>query len=220
MVKSCPSIGRRVDLAFSYRKHNPGSGGSRPGAGRFPEISKEIRYGIGKYCYERYAYECQEYNLKQWFDYVIELWHAANPTAAEKEAFYNSIHDDIELTNQEIAVFYYFCFDITSLYNENAVLDFKCSDCKGILQFISDQVFGFPTELPEDYNLPREKIRWTKKCIMQEAQLLLLQPDQIEIETGGHVFDVSMRFIQTTWEQYFGWMASTDFHSPPHSGDN
>jgi hypothetical protein len=189
-------------LAFSYRKRSPGSCVARTGAGRRPDIPKELRYEIGQYCELRYLYECEQHNLRLWFDQLIEVWQAINHSWPYRIDFYYRLFENDYLTNEDIIFAHNFTYYPLSLYDNSNRINFDITLRLPVLLIISNKVFGFDVHPQTEKNLPRQRIARTRKRIILEAQSILSDPNQKALKAIRSPLLVSIRFIKSCWTNY------------------
>lgn len=173
----------------------------------------EVRFEIGLFCEERYAYACRDVNARLWLDRMVEFWHEANHSIDYRNDFYDSIFENIEPSAAEKKFGHYFVYQPLSIYDDSGNLNFDIYDCTPILWIITNRVHGYEVRPPTIDNMPRNKIAWTKNRIILEAQRILADPNQSEIDLIKTPLLLSPRFIRSCWCYFHEWADSEDMHT-------
>lgn len=145
-------------MAFKYRKREPGSGGTRPGAGRRPDVSPKLRRFIGELYAREHRSERERYFFATWFEELFGLWDGNERSYSYKHSLYDRFLSDPSLRLDRQRFIQMMIFRPEALIKENGEPNFGVESMRPIAEAFSALIGGPPLSYDHLTPLPRKQI--------------------------------------------------------------
>lgn len=166
-----------------FRKRDPGSGGSRPGAGRRPDLPNSLRELLFRRCELLFAMATDRYWLGVWSEKLLDVW-LDRATAVAKRRTWLRLVGKASPRNSE------FLFQLIhypeTLFGDDGSISFAPWEYREALKLFAEQIGFSPNK---SHALPvklRNKVR--RRAVTQV------------LSEAGSEIQVSEKFLLNAWK--------------------